>query len=111
MPADLVSGDDVDAVASYVASVAGVPVKGGAGKITATDGKEIFETAGCASCHTLSDAGSTGTIGPNLDQAKPTKALVIDRVTNGQGAMPSFSGKLDQQQIAAVAEYVSAASR
>ena len=71
-------------------------------------GKEVFlGTAGCASCHTLSDAGSTGAVGPNLDDAKPSEALVLDRVTNGQGGMPSFSSTLTEQQIADVAAYVS----
>jgi mono/diheme cytochrome c family protein len=71
-------------------------------------GKEVFlGTAGCASCHTLSDAGSTGAVGPNLDDAKPSEELVLDRVTNGQGGMPSFSSTLSEQQIADVAAYVS----
>ena len=38
-----------------------------------TDGAAIFKGAGCAGCHTLSAAGSTGTIGPNLDQLKPSR--------------------------------------
>jgi mono/diheme cytochrome c family protein len=46
-------------------------------------------------------------VGPNLDQSKPSKALVVDRVTNGKGAMPSFRDTLNEQQIEAVAEYVS----
>ncbi|MEP7225287.1 MAG: cytochrome c, partial [Actinomycetota bacterium] len=66
-----------------------------------TDGKSIF-TASCGSCHTLADAGTEGAIGPNLDEAKPPKALVVDRVTNGQGVMPSFADSLDAQQIEAV---------
>jgi cytochrome c553 len=71
-------------------------------------GKEVFlGTAGCASCHTLSDAGSTGAVGPNLDDAMPSEELVLDRVTNGQGGMPSFSSTLSEQQIADVAAYVS----
>jgi mono/diheme cytochrome c family protein len=108
MPANLVKGQDVSSVADYVASVAGLPVKGGGGgKVTATGGKQIFLTAGCTSCHTLADAGSHGTIGPNLDQAKPSKARVVTRGTNGRGAMPSFKGKLTPQQIQAVAQYVS----
>jgi cbb3-type cytochrome c oxidase subunit III len=111
MPANLVEGNDVDSVAEYVASVAGTtPQGGGGGKITTTSGKDIFTSAGCASCHTLADAGATGTIGPNLDQAKPSKQLAIDRVTNGQGVMPSFKDKLSKQQIEAVATYVSTAS-
>ncbi len=114
MPADLVTGDNVSSVADYVASVAGLPTKGGGGgggggggKVTAKSGKQIFLTAGCTSCHTLADAGSRGTVGPNLDQAKPPKSLVVTRVTNGRGAMPSFKDKLTAQQIQAVAQYVS----
>ncbi len=95
----------VDDVAVYVGAVAGTGVTAEA----PTDGKSIFTTT-CGSCHTLSDAGTTGTVGPNLDAAKPAKALVIDRVTNGQGAMPSFKGSLDEAQIQAVAEYVSSAA-
>jgi cytochrome c6 len=105
----------VDAIASYVATVAGTgapppeqpePEPGAPGEV---DGKSIF-TANCGSCHTLADAGTTGTIGPNLDQTTPSKELAVDRVTNGMGAMPSFSDTLDPQQIEAVAEYVATAS-
>jgi cbb3-type cytochrome c oxidase subunit III len=108
MPADLVTGDDVNDVAAYVASVAGKPgaaappPRGG----QAADGKDIF-TTNCAGCHTLADAGTTGTVGPNLDQAKPPKSLVVDRVTNGKGVMPPFKGTLTDAQIQAVADYVS----
>jgi mono/diheme cytochrome c family protein len=70
-------------------------------------GGQVFASAGCAGCHTLSDAGATGTVGPDLDAAKPSAALVVDRVTNGLGAMPSFAGKLSTEQIDAVAAYVS----
>jgi mono/diheme cytochrome c family protein len=73
-------------------------------------GKEVFETAGCASCHTLQDAGATGTVGPNLDDAKPSAELATDRVTNGKGVMPAFGGQLTPKQIADVAAYVSQAA-
>jgi mono/diheme cytochrome c family protein len=70
-------------------------------------GKNIFlNVAGCGGCHTLKAAGSTGTVGPNLDEAKPDLALIIDRVTNGKGAMPSFKGTLKPKQIADVATFV-----
>jgi cytochrome c6 len=92
-------------IAVYVAAVAGTGVTAE----KPTDGKTIF-TQTCAACHTLADAGTTGTVGPNLDQAKPSKELVVDRVTNGQGAMPSFKGTLDPAQIQAVADYVSSAA-
>ena len=69
-------------------------------------GKAVFTSAGCAGCHTLADAGSTGNVGPNLDEAKPDEALVKERVTNGKAPMPSFKGQLSDQQIADVAAYV-----
>lgn len=69
-------------------------------------GKQVFISQ-CATCHTLADAGTTGTIGPNLDDSQPSVELVLDRVTNGQGAMPSFADTLSEQQIADVAAYVS----
>jgi mono/diheme cytochrome c family protein len=72
----------------------------------AAAGKEIFASAGCADCHTLADAGASGAVGPNLDETRPPPELVVDRVTNGAGAMPSFSGQLSEQQIQDVAAYV-----
>ena len=72
----------------------------------ATAGKQVFETAGCKGCHTLKDAGATGTVGPNLDQAQPSLSLVVERVTKGAGAMPPFKGQLSDKQIADVAAYV-----
>jgi mono/diheme cytochrome c family protein len=108
MPADLVEGEDADAVAAYVASVAGTtPEAAAGGGPEGTDGKSIFASAGCGSCHTLADAGASGTIGPNLDQSQPSVELAIDRVTNGSGAMPAFKEDLTEPQIRAVAEYVS----
>ena len=70
-------------------------------------GKAVFAAAGCAGCHTLADAGATGTVGPNLDGLQPTAELVRTTVEAGRGAMPSFRGKLDEAEIAAVAAYVS----
>jgi uncharacterized membrane protein len=70
-------------------------------------GHKVFASAGCGGCHTLSDAGSTGRVGPNLDAAKPAAALVVERVTNGMGTMPSFRAQLSSSQIQDVAAYVS----
>ncbi|MFT4048825.1 MAG: PQQ-binding-like beta-propeller repeat protein [Solirubrobacterales bacterium] len=72
----------------------------------AADGKALF-TANCAGCHTLKDAGTSGTAGPNLDSLKPSDALVVKQVTNGGGAMPSFKSTLSAAEIAAIAKYVS----
>jgi mono/diheme cytochrome c family protein len=77
----------------------------------AAAGKTVFATAGCASCHTLKAANARGTVGPNLDEAKPPVALVVDRVTHGKGVMPSFSGQLSPKQIQDVAAFVSGATR
>ena len=73
----------------------------------AAAGKDVFASAGCASCHTLADAGASGSVGPNLDGAKPSYDRVVMRVTDGQGVMPPFKGKLTEQQIKDVAAYVS----
>jgi cytochrome c6 len=70
------------------------------------NGKKIFLSAGCTGCHTLADAGSTGTVGPNLDDAKPDFRKATARVTLGKGVMPSFKGSLSPQEIADVAAYV-----
>ncbi|HVN60916.1 MAG TPA: c-type cytochrome [Gaiellaceae bacterium] len=69
-------------------------------------GKKVFLSAGCGGCHTLKDAGTTGTVGPNLDEKKPPLQLVLTRVTYGKSPMPSFKGQLTEQQIADVAAYV-----
>ena len=69
-------------------------------------GEAVFVSAGCGGCHTLEAAGSTGAVGPNLDQAKPDAALVVERVTNGKSPMPSFADQLDKKQIDDVAAYV-----
>ena len=72
----------------------------------ATAGAGIFESGGCGACHTLSAAGTNGTVGPNLDDAQPSYELAVTRITKGQGGMPAFEGQLEPQQIADVAQYV-----
>ncbi len=72
MPADLVTGDDARDVAAYVASVAGVP---GIMPPTAPGGPggQVFADNGCGNCHALAAAGTTGQVGPNLDQDLPSQ--------------------------------------
>ena len=70
-------------------------------------GAAVFTSAGCSGCHTLKAAGASGSVGPDLDQVRPTAAAVASIVKSGGGAMPSFTGKLNDAQIAAVAAYVS----
>jgi cytochrome c6 len=69
-------------------------------------GKDVFATAGCGGCHTLADAGSTGQVGPNLDESRPDLELALARVTEGRGVMPSFKAELSEKQIQDVAAYV-----
>jgi cbb3-type cytochrome c oxidase subunit III len=106
MPKNLVTGEDAQDVAAYVAAVAGQ----GGGEAASpqqlgNDGKKIFESQ-CASCHTLKAANATGTIGPNLDQLKPSQSVVQHQVEVGGGVMPAFKGKLTDEQITAVAKFV-----
>jgi mono/diheme cytochrome c family protein len=83
-----------------------------------TQGKQLF-ISGCGSCHTLADAGTTATVGPNLDDAfgydreqcfdvstffDVTLAQIA--IPNREGAMPAhiYTG----QNAVNVAGYVAA---
>jgi mono/diheme cytochrome c family protein len=107
MPEDLVKGEQADAVAAYVAEVAANPeaevaLPAGAG---GDDPKLVFES-NCGSCHVLEDAGTSGTVGPNLDESKPQLQEAIRQISNGGGGMPPFKGQLTDQQIRALAQYI-----
>jgi mono/diheme cytochrome c family protein len=70
-------------------------------------GLDVYNNkAQCGVCHTLQDAGSTGDIGPNLDQLKAQMAQIIAVVKNGIGAMPPWEDILTYEEIEAVAYYV-----
>ena len=74
-------------------------------------GKEVFLEAGnCAACHSLSDAGSMADIGPNLNQIRPQVQTILMAVKNGIGVMPAMEGILSDEEIEAVAHYVSIAA-
>jgi mono/diheme cytochrome c family protein len=100
MPAELVTGQDAENVAAYVASVAGVPgikppqFAGGAGG-------QIFGENGCGSCHTLEAAGpdAAGTIGPNLDQELPGQSAkeIEESITDPSAQIvPGFQDVMPQ---------------
>jgi len=126
MPANLWTGQNARDIAVYVAKCANNPNcgvvaetpapaaatttaggGGGGGGTPAPNGKQVFATAGCGGCHTLKDAGASGTVGPNLDQLKPSESRVQHQVEVGGAVMPAFKGRLSAAQIAAVAKYVS----
>ncbi len=83
---------------------------GGDDDAASADGQALFVES-CGGCHTLTAAGTSGLTGPNLDGAALDANAVTAIVTEGSGAMPSFSTSLDQAEIAAVAEFVASASQ
>jgi len=140
MPAGLYSGADAEDIAAYVARAAGVGAPsarpegtasatgggastteaapssstqaapaGGGGEGDAVAGRSAF-SSNCASCHTLRDAGATGTVGPDLDNLRPDFATVQRQVTNGGGGMPAFGSSLSRADIDNIAAYVSQAA-
>lgn len=76
-------------------------------------GREVFTSIAeptCGSCHTLADAGTTGSVGPNLDSLQPSRDQVAQAVRAGLGVMPSYADQLGDDEIDAVASYVAEAS-
>ncbi len=118
MPPHLVSGQDADDVAAYVASVAGVPGIKPPIPPSAGPGGQVFLSQGCSSCHTLQAANATGTTGPNLDDVLPgmspaeVKQSIIDpeaKITKGypSGVMPATFGKtIPPKDIDALVKYL-----
>jgi mono/diheme cytochrome c family protein len=81
---------------------------GGESAALSAEGKTIF-TSTCGSCHTLKEAGTSGEVGPNLDELEPSLGTVEKQVEEGGGGMPAFGkeGILKSNEIKAVATYVS----
>lgn len=69
--------------------------------------RDLFSST-CGGCHTLSDAGTTGSVGPNLDDTELDAAGVLEVIQDGRGAMPA--GLLDGEEAQSVADYVAAAA-
>jgi mono/diheme cytochrome c family protein len=129
MPPKLVTGDDARDVSAYVGYAAArrgddEGALATAGLAQAKTGEQIFTAAGCAGCHTFAPAGSTGNIGPNLDElagaagerepGKSAEEYLRESLTapdaflvEGFGnAMPSYDGRLTDEQIQALVEYL-----
>jgi cytochrome c553 len=110
-------GDEVSATPETIEGTIPEETTGGGENLPALEltgdaagGESIFASSGCGACHTLSAAGTSGTVGPNLDDAQPDFQLAVERVTLGQGGMPSFEDQLEPQQIADVAQFVASAA-
>ena len=102
------SDGEVAAVAAFVANAKAAGGGGGGGGGTqpaAPDGKSVFAGT-CGSCHTLSAAGTSGSVGPNLDGTSRDAAAIEGIVRDGTGTMPSFGDKLSDDEIRAVAAFV-----
>jgi mono/diheme cytochrome c family protein len=126
MPAGLVKGEDARDVAAYVGYAAARPgddegALASAGLAQATTGEQIFTAGGCAGCHTFQPAGSTGNIGPDLDDLASAagdmppeefvRQSILDpdaKVEQGfsAGVMPSFEGRLTDKQVQALVDYL-----
>lgn len=110
------AGMGLASLALAVAAVSGTMLTGGQAKAAdeagavAEKGRQLFGDWSCGSCHELQDAGGTGHVGPKLDGAKLTKEFVLGRITNGQGAMPSFGGMLTDDEIDQLSAYIAAES-
>jgi mono/diheme cytochrome c family protein len=108
---DYLPEEDRIAIAGFVSQCARLEEKeipaicGAGGEVETTDGEAIFNQS-CASCHTLAAAGSTGTIGPNLDESQVSLEQTIEQIRNGGGQMPAFGDQFTDEQIEAVARYV-----
>jgi mono/diheme cytochrome c family protein len=132
MPKNLFKGADARDVAAYVGFAAAKPGEdtgalASAGLEDATNGKDIFVAAGCGSCHTLGKAGTSGTIGPKLDDLKAAAAKFGKQQKESpekyveqsilqpeaftvpgfpKGVMPSYQGRLKPKQVQALVKYL-----
>jgi mono/diheme cytochrome c family protein len=118
MPADVVSGQDLDDVAAYVGEWAGVP---GAEppKVPGGPGAQVFANNGCGTCHTLAAAGSSGETGPNLDEVLPgqTEAMIEESVVDPNAKIakgyppnvmpPNFKQLLSPKELEDLVKYLS----
>jgi mono/diheme cytochrome c family protein len=118
MPADVVTGQDLDDVAAYVGEWAGVP---GAQppQVAGGPGAQVFANNGCGGCHTLAAAGSGGVTGPNLDEVLPgqSEAMIHESVVDpnkviAKGYPPNvmpqnFEQLLSEEELEALVKYLS----
>jgi mono/diheme cytochrome c family protein len=97
-------------VAGLAAGVGGLTTVAHAEDAKATDlvsvGRDLFNGNSCSACHTLSDAGATGSVGPSLDNPNLTHDAIVSRVEMGGGPMPSFSGQMSEADISKLADYI-----
>jgi mono/diheme cytochrome c family protein len=130
MPEDLVTGQDAEDVAAYVAYATGRSGEdegalAQAGLAGATTGEQIFTGAGCGGCHQLAKANATGDIGPSLqelaaaagerERGKSAEDYVRESLLEPDaftvsgfrpGVMPSYEGRLTDEQLKTLVQYL-----
>ena len=79
----------------------------GGGRGNAEAGRAIYDANGCGGCHVLGAAGSSGNVGPNLDESKPSFEEAVTQIANGGGGMPAYKDQLRETEINNVAAFVS----
>ena len=129
MPAGLVSGEDAEDVAAYVAQSAAVPGRD-TGRLAdagvpegGPPGRQVFARSGCGSCHRLADAGAAGATGPNLDRALEgrTSDFVRESIVDpdavvaegfSPGTMPSdYARRLSERELDDLVRYLTELGR
>ena len=71
-----------------------------------TAGRELFNNWSCSACHTLTDAGATGAVGPTLDNPGLTRDAIVSRINMGGGPMPAFAGQIPDADVGKLADYI-----
>lgn len=118
MPADVVTGQDLDDVAAYVGEWAGVP---GAAppEVPGGPGAQVFANNGCGTCHTLAAANSGGVTGPNLDEVLPgqSEAMIHESIVDPNKVIakgyppnvmpPNFEQLLTPKELEDLVKYLS----
>jgi cytochrome c oxidase subunit 2 len=90
---------------------------GGAPGGGAAEGEAIFTDSGCGSCHTLSEAGTNATVGPDLDEiSQPNRGYIEESIVDpnaevaegfSRGIMPDdFRDRLSPTELDALVEYL-----
>jgi mono/diheme cytochrome c family protein len=102
---DYLPEQDRVSIAAYVAEAAGSPAQQAIGP-NEKDPLALYTGSGCGSCHALAAAESTGTVGPNLDDSDVSLDEAVTQITEGGGGMPAYEGRLTDEQIRILAQYV-----
>ena len=70
------------------------------------NGEELYAANGCGGCHVFEPAGSSGSVGPNLDDSGVSFEDAVNQIKNGGGGMPAFGDRLSDEEVADVAAFV-----